>query len=165
MKKLGRIKSTYLVIFLAVGISLVLLSNFGKEREETVNETEVKSVFENQDTEKKLKEIIEGVDGISDVSVFISYDNKGMLNIASEGDESTVSDGEKKTTSKRIQAVTKRDSSGEAPFVTEELLPRVRGVIVTARGVSDEAKNALITRAVSTALDVPLHRVRVLPKD
>ncbi len=165
MKRLGRIKSTYLVIFLAVGIVLVLLSNFGKESKETVSETEVKSVFEEEDTEKKLKEIIEGIDGVDDVSVFISYDNKGMLNIASEGDESTVSDGEKKTSTKRIQAVTKRDGSGEAPFVTEELLPRVRGVIVTARGVSDEVKNALITRAVSTALDVPLHRVKVLPKD
>ncbi len=165
MKKLGRIKSTYLVIFLALGIVLVLLSNFGKDSKETVNKTEAKSVFEEADTEKKLKEIIESVDSVSDVSVFISYDNKGMISIASEGEESTASDGEKKTVTKRISAVTKRDSSGEAPFVTEELLPRVRGVIVTARGVSDEVKNALITRAVSTALDVPLHRVKVLPKD
>ncbi len=165
MKKLGRIKSTYLIIFLALGIVLVLLSNFGKESKEKVSETEVKSVFVEEDTEKKLKEIIEGIDGVGDVSVFISYDNKGMLNIASDGEESTVTDGEKKTSTKRIQAVTKRDSTGEAPFVTEELLPRVRGVIVTARGVSDEEKHALITRAVSTALDVPLHRVKVLPKD
>lgn len=164
MKKLGKIKSTYLIIFLALGIALVFLSDFGLKDKEK-EEPSLQSVFEEEDTEKKLKEILEGIDGISDVSVFISYDNKGVVNIASEGDESTASDGEKRTSTKRIQAVTKRDGSGEAPFVTEELLPRVRGVIVTARGVSDEGKNALITRAVSTALDVALHRVKVLPKD
>lgn len=162
MKRLGRIKSTYLVIFLAVGILLVFLSSFETSKKQ---ETEVKSVFEEADDEKKLKEIIEGIDGISNVSVFVSYDNKGMLTIASDGEESSTTDGGKKTSAKRVQAVTKRDSSGEAPFVTEELLPRVRGVIVTARGVSDKEKNALIARAVSTALDVPLHRVNVLPKD
>ena len=165
MKKPQKIKITYLVVFLALGIALVALSGFGGGDEETTDDSRVQDSFCEEDTEKKLKDIIEGIDGISDVSVLITYDNKGTVNIASDGEESTSEDGEKKTSSKRIQAVTKRDSSGESPFVTEELLPRVRGVMVTARGVSDKEKNALITRAVSTVLDVPLHRVKVLSKD
>lgn len=165
MKLPGKISKKHLVIFLILGIFLVYLSDFAfRKIPEKAVQTE--ALASPQDTsEQNLKRIIESLEGISDVSVFVSYDNKGQKAIAMQGEESSATDGSKTSVTKKRQVVTERSSSGELPFVTEEKMPDIRGVIIAAKGVNDKEKNAMITQAVSAALGVPIHRVKVLSKD
>ena len=63
------------------------------------------------------------------------------------------------------ETFTSKTNSGEEPFVSEEKLPEVRGVIICAKGVENEEMRLLISDAVSGAMNVPIHRVKVLSKD
>ncbi len=166
IKKLKSIKITYLIIALAAGIALVVLSNGmpkSAPKERTV--TESHKPPDTVDVERRLKEIIESIDGVSDADVFITYENSGVKNIATVTDETYAADDDKRTNSGKSQVVTVRDGSSETPFVEEEKLPQVRGVIISAKGVSDMSLNALITDAVASAMGVPVHRVKILSKD
>ena len=59
----------------------------------------------------------------------------------------------------------KKQSSSEEPFVSEEVLPQVRGVLIVAKGAGDAEVNAKITDAVSAVLGVPIHKVKILSAD
>ena len=58
-----------------------------------------------------------------------------------------------------------RASSAEEPFVSEEKLPSIRGVLIVAEGVGKSEINAEITEAVSQVLGVAIHKVKILSAD
>jgi len=127
--------------------------------------TSEESLADKDITEQRLKEMIEDIDGVSDVSVFVVYENSGVKNIATSGEENTTYEGDKSVTRVRKDAVSQRDGTTEKPFVTEEVLPEVRGIIIAARGIKTASLDARITDAVSSAMGVPIHRVKILQKD
>lgn len=166
IKKLKNIKITYLVIALAAGIALVALSDgLPKSDPGQTAETQTQKPPDNSSVEKRLEKIIESIDGVSEADVFVTYENSGVKTIATVSDESTSTDEGKRSFTGKSQAVTVRDGSSEEPFVEEEKLPEVRGVIISAKGVGDASLNALITDAVASAMGVPVHRVKILSKD
>ena len=92
----------------------------------------------------------------------ISYENYGVKKVSSFGEKSQTSDGTKNTTSLKDSPVFIKDSSGEGPFVAEQVLPEIRGVLIVAKGVENITLAMEITEAVSATLGVPVHRVKVL---
>lgn len=57
-----------------------------------------------------------------------------------------------------------RGSGGlESPVITGLYAPTITGVLVVAEGAANVRVRADLTRAVSTLLSVPAHRVKVLP--
>ena len=165
LNKIKANKITYLVILLVAGIVTIILSGGIGQKEATVPKEQPAVVPDASDTERRLARILETVEGVSDVSVFVTYDNKGTKELACNTDESKADDGQKQTSSVRTEIVTSKDGSGEIPFVKAETLPGVRGVIICARGVRSEYIRLSIADAVSSAMGVPLHRVRILSKD
>jgi len=65
------------------------------------------------------------------------------------------------TSSARV--VTVAGSGGQQPLVEGIRQPTVRGVLVVAPGAVDENVRLELARAVEALLDVPLHRVEILP--
>ena len=57
-----------------------------------------------------------------------------------------------------------RGENGEVPVIVKRLKPKVRGVLVVARGVENLKVKALVIEAIQRTLDVPLHRISVLPR-
>lgn len=162
-KILKRVKPAYLVIAMAMGVALMMLSNTftPHDKEDTSQKIKEEDVY-NTDAENKLKQIIESIDGVSNVKVFITYENKGVKKLASVGDNSSSDDGNKKTDTSSRREVTVKNSSGESPFVDEEILPQVRGVIIAADGLENKTLAAEITDAVSAVLGVSVNRVKIL---
>lgn len=162
-KILKGVKPTYLVIALAAGLALMVLSNTftPHDKEEPTPEIIEGDVY-NTDAEKRLEQILESIDGVSNVKVFITYENRGVKKIASVGDSSSSDDGNKKTDTASRREVTVKNNSGESPFVDEEILPQVRGVIIAADGLENEVLSAEITDAVSAVLGVSVNRVKIL---
>ncbi len=167
IKKLKNIKPAYLVAMLLVGALIMMLSNLfpAKKEEASVDEPKDNTPLYNYDAENRLGELIEDIDGVSDVTVFITYENSGVRSIVTVGEENTLSDGEKSTASKKREAVMRREGSNEEPFINEEILPEVRGIIISARGLKNKTLTAQVTDAVAAAMGVPLHRVKVISKD
>ncbi len=165
LKKLKHIKSSYLVLALFLGIALMVLSkgiNPSKNEEQTPKPAVITT---DTNAEEKLGEIIGSIEGVSDVSVFITYENAGVKKTSSVYEKSTSQDGGKGNESSKETPVMVKDSSGEKPFVKEDVLPTVRGVMISARGIRDPKLKAGITDAVSGVLGIPVHRVKILHKD
>ena len=57
-----------------------------------------------------------------------------------------------------------REGDKETPVVLRTEKPKVRGVLVVAKGV-DNILKAMVKEAVIRLLDVPAHRVSVSPKN
>jgi stage III sporulation protein AG len=76
-----------------------------------------------------------------------------------EGGQRTVEDQ-----SKDEQLVIIRDGEKEVPIVIETKKPAIRGVIVIAKGADNIQVKKWILESVTKLLDVPVHRVSVMPK-
>ena len=159
-----KLKLSHLVIALASGIMLIVLSNtFADKDEITPPPTPVPKETTNSQTEEKLKEILEFAADISDVKVMITYENTGVKKVTSFGEKTSANDGAKTTASDKTSPVFAKGSSGEEPFVGEQILPEIRGVLIVAKGLQNKTLAMEITEAVSATLGVPIHRVKVLP--
>jgi stage III sporulation protein AG len=55
-------------------------------------------------------------------------------------------------------------ASGSLPMAVREVRPEIAGVVVVAEGASDSSVKNLLGQAVRTLLDIPVHKVIVLPR-
>lgn len=124
--------------------------------------------FENQ-----IKEALETIAGVKDVTVVVNVDatekkiyEKNRVTQKQITDE-TDREGGKRTvedSSTDEQIVIVRNGEKEVPIVQVTEKPVVRGVLVVAKGADNITVKKWIVEAVTRALDIPSHRVAVMPK-
>lgn len=123
--------------------------------------------------ETQLKEALEGIRGVSDVTVVVNVEaterrvlEKNKVTQSQITDEVDREGGKRKVedSSTDEQVVIIRDGEKEVPIVLETLKPEIRGVLVVANGAENIQVKKWIVEAVTRALDVPSHRVAVMPK-
>lgn len=179
----------YLILIGCLGAGLLLFSSFLTNQEEdavspplmtdTTNSKPTNRLQQNsmQDYEEQfeteLSAILSKVVGVSDVSVVVNLDSTEEEVVQSDTRESeqTTNEADTKggTRSVNQNNVDKKTSvyrtnQGEQPIVIKRLKPRVRGVLVVARGVENLQVRALVIEAVQRILDVPSYRISVLPR-
>ncbi|QTH44733.1 stage III sporulation protein AG [Cohnella sp. LGH] len=124
--------------------------------------------------ESRLKGMLEKIVGVGTVDVLVTVDSteetvvqlneKQMQTITDETDRN----GAKRhitDISKDGQVVLYEVSSGtQSPIVVKKIKPRIRGVMIVAKGAESAAVKKLIAEAVSGGLDVPIHRISVVPR-
>ncbi|SDX99630.1 stage III sporulation protein AG [Thermoactinomyces sp. DSM 45892] len=123
--------------------------------------------------EQELANILSKVVGVSDVDVVVNLDSteeEVIQNETQQNVQTTTETDPKGGTRSTQQNNTNnktamyRDGSGEKPLVVKRLKPRVRGVLVVARGVEDLQVKAIVLQAIQRVLDLPIHRIEVLSK-
>jgi stage III sporulation protein AG len=123
--------------------------------------------------ETRLTEILNTVRGVSDVKVMVNIDSSEEILYAEDVQENrqTTSEDAKGGGTRTITQVDKsgklvmvKQGGTDQPVVIKTIKPRVRGVIVTAQGAEELKVQALIMEAVQRALDVPPHKISILPK-
>jgi stage III sporulation protein AG len=123
--------------------------------------------------ENQLKEALDQIVGVSDVYVVVNveateskiYEKKESIQTQSTNEEDKNGGKrsvEDKSSEKEIVIVNNGDK--EVPIVKETKKPKVSGVLVVAKGADNIQIKKWIIEAVTRALDVPSHRVSVLPK-
>jgi len=126
--------------------------------------------------ETRLENILAKVDGVGDVSVTVSLKNGPEYVYAINEDinetkteEKDSSGGSRVTveTTKGDQTVMAQPAGagGQQPVVVKEIKPEIAGVLVAAEGARDVQVKEALSRAVTTLLGIPAHRVSVLPKE
>jgi stage III sporulation protein AG len=193
-KKAG--KYPYLLIVIAFGVAVMLLGNvFGNQpgpggeiaafnQEESTeedapafgqknnSETSIIKVYE-EAYETQLKEALEGIMGVEDVTVVVNVDatekkvlEKNTVTQSQKTDETDREGGKRgvEDLSKDEQLVIVRKGENETPIVLETKKPAIRGVLVVAKGAENVQVKKWIIEAVTRVLDVPSHRVAVMPK-
>lgn len=123
--------------------------------------------------ETQIKEALDTIVGVDDVSVVVNVDSteKKVLekNTTNQGQitDETDREGGKRVVedqSKEEQVVIIREGEKEVPIVIETKKPNIRGVLIVAKGADNIQVKTWIVEAVSRVLDVPAHKVSVLPK-
>ena len=163
IKKFKKIKPYHLLIVLALGVFLLVSSNFFASPKNQKTDNKKSEEITDDNIEKRLAETVKKIDGINDADVFITYENNGVKRHATNIKDDAVTGENNVTVKKETSAVMKKEGSLETPFVSEEILPQIRGVLIVASGADDLKLKEEIPVAISAVLGVPLHKVRVLP--
>lgn len=142
-----------------------------KEAIETSILTEVDDLEKNY--EKELKTMLERIEGVSDVEVMVNLDStnvkvyeKNLIIGQQETDESDQNGGIRKVedSTEESQVVLIRQGDQEVPILTQTKKPDVRGVFIVAQGADHATTKKWIKESTASVLDVPTHRVSVMPK-
>ncbi len=184
-------KSFYWIIVLVlIGMAIMILSSFLNITEQVIpydqqpsskptgsiidkktnpqTMEDYEKIYENQ-----LTEVITDMLGIDEVTVKINLDSTEELVV-----KSNVSKTEQVTEEKDKQGGTRsiKDNkldeqtvlysldSNEKPLVLKTLKPKVRGVVVVARGAENLKIKAMILEAVQRLLNVPPYNIGIFPK-
>lgn len=184
-------KSKYLIVIALVALLLMVLGNaFTPSTNdpiiENVQNDQVKETISKESAtellvselegsyEKDLKEMLDNIQGVSEVEVMVNLDStnvkvyeKNLIKGHQVTNESDTNGGTRKVEdqTEETQVVLVRQGDQEVPLLIETKKPDVRGVFVVAKGVDHATVKLWVVEAVAKVLDVPTHKVSVMPKD
>ncbi|MBD8497738.1 stage III sporulation protein AG [Paenibacillus arenosi] len=126
-----------------------------------------------QSFETRMKSVLEEIVGVDQVQVMVTVDSTEELVIqrnmkdSQQVTEETDANGGKRhitQTSRDGEIVMTETSEHQSPIVTKRVKPKVRGVIVVAKGAENAVVNQMIVDAVEKGLNVPSYRISVVPR-
>ncbi len=194
IKRPIRKKLNTLLIVAGAGIFLIILANTfpagGKTSEQKTDLEPAERQAKTQDVRnsgaditnlenllaQRLEQVLTQINGVGQVRVTVNLasttqkdyavntatNNKNTLEHDQKGGNRTITE-----TNQNDQMVLVRENEGnrEEPVVVKEVKPEVKGVIVVAEGAEDPVIKTDLMNAVQVYLDIPLHKVIVLPKE
>lgn len=178
-------KETMLIIFLSgILIFVILLPTGGKGSSYISNKSQKKtegtepvgsaSTIGNKkdetyldeyrrELERELEEFLSSVAGVGEVKVLIYMKNSQEYIVEKDIPMSNSVNGDNSELRKEETTVYTTDASGnEVPFVTQTKRPEVDGVVISAKGASNEAVKLQIVRLVMALYGVEANKVEVL---
>lgn len=177
----GTRSTVFLLVLACIGIVLMFFSASpeqertpppsAKNSEAVLNPFGIRGDYRER-LESELADGLRQISGVKAVSVLITLESAGVTVYAQNTEntersttETDVAGGQREImeTTERRQLVMTRDGTGEQAVVTEERQPVIKGVLVVARGAENLLIKERITKAVAAALDLPTHRISVLP--
>ncbi|GIP32267.1 stage III sporulation protein AG [Paenibacillus sp. J2TS4] len=183
----------WLLIIGLTGAALMIMNSFisvkeidpastGPPKQEDVREalafgggSKEGSVFRDyeQAYESRLKDVLEKIVGVGEVEVMVTIDSTEEIQVEKNTKESQQVTNEKDQTgstrnnsdvTRSSDAVMMQQSGGEQPLVLKYMKPKIRGVVVVAKGAENVTVKKLIVEAVGRGLDVPANRISVVPR-
>ncbi|MFB1098959.1 stage III sporulation protein AG [Terribacillus sp. JSM ZJ617] len=124
--------------------------------------------------EQDLVGLLEKIKGVSEVEVMVNLNSTHQkiyeknLIIGQQTSEETDQNGGERVVedeNEEQQVVLVRQGDQEVPLLVETRKPEVRGVLVVAKGTEQATVQEWVVEAVSRVLDVPTHRISVMPKN
>ncbi len=122
---------------------------------------------------ESLQHVLENIEGIGKVQIFVNFAGSSESLFARVNEESsrqTVERDSEGGTREVLEASSKEDyvllreaGGGESPLPLSEKKPEINGILVVAGGVENSALRLKVVRAIQSALNLPAHRIAVLP--
>ncbi|MFD1171596.1 stage III sporulation protein AG [Oceanobacillus picturae] len=155
--------------------------NLDEESEETAKQVKsnedmtTSDISELEESYKKdLESMLNNIKGVSEAEVMVNLEStkikvyeKNLIYGQQSTDESDKNGGTRKVqdSTEEAQTVLVRQGEGEVPLLIQTKKPEVRGVFVVAKGADHASVKKWIIESTSRVLDVPTHRVSVMPKN
>lgn len=123
--------------------------------------------------ETAIRDILQTIVGVGDSQVLVTIESTEETIVQSNTKESQQITTEKDTNGshRNITEVTRSGevvlyelSGNQTPIVLKRIKPKIRGVLVVAKGAENVTVKQMIIEAVSRGLDVPPHRISVQPR-
>ena len=179
-KKLFRNKEKKTVLnfitMLLIGIVLIILSNYFLkknvgEEDKTFSEKENTELVNQSDyadeLEKKLENALSSVEGVGEVKVILTLENTGEIVVAEDNsidrsETSEGSDGEKRKTNNLKEENKKILLESNKPLVLQEIEPKIKGVLIIAKGGGNVVVKNSIIKAIQALLNIEVNKIEVL---
>ena len=129
------------------------------ENQEPTSENEQQSVGYENTIKNQIKNMIESIDGVSDVQVMVTFQSGSEKVLQEDSDSSTNEKGDK---SLKRTTVILNQNGGDSPYVIKEIYPKIEGVAITASGLQMSDKSSEILNMVSALFDIPIHKISVI---
>lgn len=120
-----------------------------------------------------LERMLNEIEGVSEASVLINLDStdikiyeRNLIKGQQTTEEKDTNGGNRKVEdhTEETETVLVRQGDQEVPLLVQTKKPKVRGVFVVAKGVDRATTKMWVIEAISSVLDVPTHKVSVMPK-
>ncbi len=165
------------IILAVVGIVIIFLSDMlfssdNSNKVDIINETKSDAKFI-EDNEKKLKNIIEQIQGVGKCEVMITLEIGGEYIFAVEKKTNQNTVNEKESTTEKKQTIEDTENKiiiindnngGEKPIIVKEILPKIKGIAIVCEGGDKLIVKNRIIETIKTLLDVPINSICVLKK-
>jgi stage III sporulation protein AG len=140
-----------------------------------MEQSQPKTVFEEYEAKvgNRLKEILETIVGVGTVEVMVTIDSteeivvyRNLRESSKETTERDQSGGNRHITetTRSGEIVLHEVSGDQQPIVLKTIKPKIRGVVIVAKGAENVTVKKLILEAVAKGLDVPAHRISIIPR-
>ncbi len=121
---------------------------------------------------EQVSQILNQVQGAGQVSVNVTLESGPELDYT-RNESASQTNIQERDNNGGTRLTTEANEKSEVVFsqkydealINKEIGPQIKGVLVVAEGASDPRIKAELGKAVQTMLDVPAHRVMVLPKE
>jgi stage III sporulation protein AG len=188
-------KYQYFILVFVLGVAFMLVSNLFSSKDKQTNDivptslsssNESTEVFKQEKGEKtgsisdyeaeyenQLKEVLETISGVGNVSVVVNVDSTETKVVekntvtGSQVTKETDREGGKREVEDQStdeQVVIIQEGEKEVPIVVQTRKPEIRGVLIVAQGADNIHIKKTIIESVTRVLDVPSHRVAVASK-
>jgi stage III sporulation protein AG len=128
-----------------------------------------------QTYESQMKAILEQIVGVSDVEVMVTVESteEAVYEKNTNDTQQTTNEQDQNGSTRHVTDVKRtgdavmvpgQGSGAQAPLVRKHMKPKIRGVVVVARGAENAVVKRLIAEAVERGMDVPAHRISVVPR-
>jgi stage III sporulation protein AG len=123
--------------------------------------------------ESQLKELLMKIVAVGEVEVLVTIDSTEEVAVERNTKETQQVTNEKDQngSTRHLSEVTRSGevviyevSGGKQPLVIKYIKPKIRGVVVVAKGAENLTVKKMITEAVERGLDVPANRISILPR-
>jgi stage III sporulation protein AG len=141
---------------------------FSQSAKDTSKFQEYEKAYETQ-----MRDILQKIVGVGDVEVLVTIDSteeteveknlKNTQQVTNEKDQNGASRSITEVTSSG-EVVLYQVSGAQQPLVAKYIKPKIRGVLVVANGAENAVVKKMIAEAVERGLDVPAHRISILPR-
>ena len=162
-------KEQLLMIALAAILMVVILVPIPEKEKASKSTESLLTESEKEDSlEQQLEKILEKISGVGKVEVLITYEDQGKvviekdLSVSEELIEETDSSGgNRKTTTTRNESETVYDQS-DAPYVIQEISPRIQGILVVAQGGADSNVKNKIQETIQALFGLDSHKISIM---
>lgn len=123
--------------------------------------------------EDQLKEIVENIAGVGGVDVMITIESTEEI-VIYQDEELMRKQTEERDRDQGTRQITEISETGkivmhevsgrEQPIIIKTIQPKIRGVVIVAAGAENVQVKQLILETVSKGLDVPAHRISIVPR-
>lgn len=161
-----KLKKEQLLIGALAGIFLLVIAiPVPGEKEDTVI-TEEKKV--EVAMEEQLEMILQKISGVGKVKVLITYEDRGKVIVEKDSSaseelvqETDSNGGTRTTTTTRSELETVYHAS-DSPYVIQELMPTVKGILVVAQGADSEKIKTQIRETIEALFGLETHKISIM---
>lgn len=114
--------------------------------------------------ERRLEQILEKINGAGKVSVYITASGGGEKTLARDSKNKMSKDSDKsggESSSEESDSTVVGTKTGGEPYVTEQKMPEIDGVLVVASGAASEKVRLEIYDAVKALYGIAAHRIKI----